>query len=45
MTKHEQDEAGSKPRWETPELVKLGTMRDIAQGWTPNDQANNNKRS
>ena len=37
--------AGNKPRWTRPQLARLGTIRDIAQGWNPNDQANNNKRS
>lgn len=34
-----------KPRWEKPELKRLGTLRDIAQGPTPVNQANENKRS
>ena len=36
---------GRKPQWEKPALVRLGTIRDIAQGPTPLDQANRNKRS
>lgn len=35
----------AKRKWEKPELKRLGTLRDIAQGPIANDQANNNKRS
>ena len=37
--------APEKVRWTTPQLVRLGTIRDIAQGPTPLDQAFQNKRS
>ena len=45
MKPNEDHTSAAKPRWQKPELVRLGTIRDIAQGPTPNDQANNNKRS
>ena len=35
----------AKRQWEKPELKRLGTLRDIAQGPIPNDQANANKKS
>ena len=35
----------AKRKWEKPELKRLGTLRDIAQGPIANDQANNNKKS
>lgn len=35
----------AKRKWEKPELKRLGTLRDIAQGPITNDQANNNKKS
>lgn len=37
--------AADKPQWDKPELKRLGTIRNIAQGPLPVDQANNNKRS
>lgn len=45
MSQQEQVGTQAKPAWEKPELVRLGTIRDIAQGPLPVDQANNNKRS
>lgn len=45
MSQDKRDEAPKMPAWEKPELVRLGTIRDIAQGPLPVDQANNNKRS
>lgn len=35
----------TKCEWIAPELARLGTIRDIAQGPTPIAQANNAKRS
>ena len=40
-----QDTSSAKPDWTRPQLQRLGTIRDIAQGPTPLAQANNNKRS
>lgn len=44
MTNKPAPEIG-KRSWTRPELVRLGTIRDIAQGPAPLNQANNNKRS
>ena len=45
MTEHKQNDMAGKREWVAPELVRLGTIRDIAQGPTPFNQANNAKRS
>ena len=31
MAKHDERPATGKPEWQKPELVRLGTLRDIAQ--------------
>ena len=45
MSHKDQNDAQAKQVWEKPELVRLGTIRDIAQGPTPFAQANNDKKS
>ena len=45
MKSSENNVQAGKAKWQKPELVRLGTIRDIAQGPVALDQANNDKRS
>ncbi len=45
MTEIKNSPSDKRQEWTRPELVRLGTIRDIAQGPNPLLQANNDKRS